>query len=607
MSVALIISPGIELEPFLVWGKSFAEARGLELDVVFLSNAKAEAPEGVGRSLGSSDLFHAVLSDVAEKKPELVLLARQSRDREDATAVKLVRRLFAALPCDTVMLRASGLPDGEDGHLRKVLVPISGGPHSQTALGWARDLVMRDGEGKVTPLFVEPDTGEYATEVGEKRLARMLKRAGMSPDAPAMEPRVVLEDDVRKGIAKVAAEGEHQLLLIGAPGVGALRSLLFGTIPERLFSGEEAVAVAVLRRSASLAERVRRRIERWLHLRIPQLERAERITLFENIETNARWSFDFMLLISLSTAIAGVGLMINSTAVVIGAMLVAPLMTPLLGSGLALVQGNLPMMRSAARAIVYGFLAALLIGVVLGWCSVTPQLTPEMEARGGPGLPDMVIALLSGVAASYCIARPNLSSALAGVAIAAALVPPIATVGIAIALGEFGVARGAALLFATNVVAIILGAAATFYATGVRGSRATDRDSGEVRRPVWVRRTILILLLCAMGLVVPLGSALISRVAERVVDDPQERSFYRVEEEVFKALADEVAGWGEGYRLDDIKAYRTGDDRTLELDVVSKSIPDEARVNLLAKKASQLSGEPTRVRVLTRLVVESAP
>ena len=94
---------------------------------------------------------------------------------------------------------------------------------------------------------------------------------------------------------------------------------------------------------------------------------------------------------------------------------------------------------------------------------------PRNAGPGGPNLLDMGVAFLSGIAAAYCLARPGLSSALAGVAIAAALVPPIATTGIAIAFGELSVAAGAALLFATNVVAIILGSALNFWVAGIRG------------------------------------------------------------------------------------------------------------------------------------------
>ena len=257
------------------------------------------------------------------------------------------------------------------------------------------------------------------------------------------------------------------------------------------------------------------------------------------------------------------------------------------------------MMRSAARAIVYGFFAALLIGILLGFWSIRGDLTPGMEARGGPGIPDLIIALLSGIAASYCIARPNLSSALAGVAIAAALVPPIATVGIAVSFGEFGVARGAAILFATNVVAIILGAAMTFYATGVRASR----EAGK--RKVWVRRTLLVLVLCALGLAVPLGSVLITKVAKRVVVDPQERRIQRVPDALYQAMKEVIESEGDGNRLGKVTAFRERGGQVLELEVTSEGVLDEALVEALADRATAVSGIPTRVRVMIKLVVEA--
>ena len=90
-----------------------------------------------------------------------------------------------------------------------------------------------------------------------------------------------------------------------------------------------------------------------------------------------------------------------------------------------------------------------------------------MQRRSEPDVPDMLIAIISGMAAADCYARPRLVSALAGVAIAAALIPPIATAGIAIAMNEQKIAIGATLLFTTNVVFIIIGAGITFLMLGI--------------------------------------------------------------------------------------------------------------------------------------------
>jgi len=162
------------------------------------------------------------------------------------------------------------------------------------------------------------------------------------------------------------------------------------------------------------------------------LDRERRISLVERVQNSSQWDFDFVALICLSTLIAGLGLLQDSTAVVIGAMLVAPLMTALVGAGLSLIQGNRRLIRNAACSVVLGFLLSFAIGLFLGlmaryFTDVTEHLPDEMKSRGSPGVLDLVIAFASGVAAAYAMGRPNLVSALPGVAIAAALVPPIAT------------------------------------------------------------------------------------------------------------------------------------------------------------------------------------
>ena len=110
-----------------------------------------------------------------------------------------------------------------------------------------------------------------------------------------------------------------------------------------------------------------------------------------------------------------------------------------------------------------GIFSALTLGVLLGVFGNLYGVTDQMQSRSEPGVPDLLIALISGMAAAYCYSRPRLVSALAGVAISAALVPPIATAGIAVAMNEQKIAIGATLLFTTNVVFIIIGAGVRFF------------------------------------------------------------------------------------------------------------------------------------------------
>jgi uncharacterized hydrophobic protein (TIGR00271 family) len=268
------------------------------------------------------------------------------------------------------------------------------------------------------------------------------------------------------------------------------------------------------------------RIFGWL----PSLEPVDRIDLYDRLLAGARWNVDYILMMCLSTAIASLGLMQNSTAVVIGAMVVAPLMTPLIGAGLSLVQGNLTFFRDAMRAMGYGIAAGLTISIILGFIVPLEQLTPELLARGAPTVLDLAVAFLSGAAAAYALARPSLLGALAGVAIAAALVPPLATVGISIAEFRWDIVEGAAILFVTNLVAIILGAAGVYRLLGIQGSRL------GMRLPLWVRRTVLFLVLLSVVLTAPLGY----KLANQLVEGQTRPYTLPVSKTVWKAIRDRV-------------------------------------------------------------------
>ncbi len=231
---------------------------------------------------------------------------------------------------------------------------------------------------------------------------------------------------------------------------------------------------------------VERALERF-HLHIPKLDRNERMELFGQLDRGGRFSADFLIMLMVSSAIAAIGLIQNSTAVVIGGMLVAPLMTPLLATGMALVQGNIVLFRTASFAMLLGITGALVCSMLIGMLSPWADLSSQIVARGSPNIFDLGIAFLSGIAAAYALGRPGLAGTLVGVAVAVALVPPLASVGIAAVKLEFQIAMGAAVLFITNLLAIILGATLVFQFFGLDVSLRGNRS------PRWVRWTVLFL------------------------------------------------------------------------------------------------------------------
>ncbi|MCH2208997.1 MAG: TIGR00341 family protein [Lentisphaerales bacterium] len=440
-----------------------------------------------------------VLKLVDTDKASLLLLGRHEPHKGKA---HFTDYLYSRVHCSTMVIR---LGNAEFKRCSNLLMPMAGGPHGQAAL--KEGSLLSEAQGtKITPLLIETE-GEYSEEVGKEQLNGILKQSGVQ-ESTFITPRVEVTEHVVEGITEVAKEG-FDLVVVGASEKGNVRKKLFGALPSSLMKADPSLSIAIFRSQKSFSAQLADKFEYWCNLTIPQLSREDRINLYNNLHVNSNWNFDFISLICLSTAIASLGLISNSTAVVIGAMLIAPLMVPILAAGLALVQGNLPLIFNSVKSIVLGFLSALLIGFLCGIMSPLEDLTSEILARGEPKIPDLLIALFSGIAAAHCLSRPKLSAALPGVAIAAALVPPIASTGISISrftMVGLNNAGGAALLFFTNVVCIILGAAICFYSAGIRQQKQQQNT--------WAKRVIISLILTSVLLLPLLGTHFLKKVKD---------------------------------------------------------------------------------------------
>ena len=273
---------------------------------------------------------------------------------------------------------------------------------------------------------------------------------------------------------------------------------------------------------------------------MPRLEREDRVSLVERVRLGAGGGIDFIVMMVLSASLASQGLLQDSTAVVIGAMLVAPLMGPLVGAGLGLVQANPKLFRSSLGVTALGLALGLVVS--LGFGTINPGFEPSMEmhARGQPDLFDLGIAFASGMVAAYAMGRPNVAGTLAGVAIAAALLPPLAVVGIALTNEHPVLAGYAAILLVTNVVAITLGGALVFWVLGVRRAR------GESRTPGWARIALMLLSLFAILLSAPL----FLRMAEGQRAGDRRPLSYSVSTKVVRAVEEYVARMPETTLID---------------------------------------------------------
>ena len=213
-----------------------------------------------------------------------------------------------------------------------------------------------------------------------------------------------------------------------------------------------------------------------------QISDSRAKVVFNDIAKGSEPELRFYAMVAASTAIATFGLIKNSTAIVIGAMLVAPLMTPIFGIALALVRGDATLLGRSIRAEIAGVILTIGLAACFGYLMPELEVTPEMLERTTPNLLDLLVAVFAGFAGAYAMVDEHISPALPGVAIATAIVPPLANSGLCIALGAYQGAVGSFLLFFANFLSILLVAAAIFFAAGM------EREFGAVTKRDVIRR-----------------------------------------------------------------------------------------------------------------------
>lgn len=211
------------------------------------------------------------------------------------------------------------------------------------------------------------------------------------------------------------------------------------------------------------------------------------------IEANALPSKMYFIMNILSAIIASYGLVTNSAAVVIGAMLVAMMLGPITGIALAIIDHRMPLLRKSLITVIVGVSLVVLVGFIVGWLHKDQPLTAEILSRTQPTSMDLMIALAGGTAGAYAMVSPHLSVAVVGVAVATALVPPLAASGILFANGEPQLGLGALLLALTNIIAIQFTNALVLWLLGFR--RLVDDDYKSSTYLTFLRRNAVTLLL----------------------------------------------------------------------------------------------------------------
>lgn len=531
------------------------------------------------RCSGLRAVREQILVQIRKNKLKLCTSARADFNTSDPDLIRERQLFLRYAPCEVVY--CYGVDKTTD--LSRILVAGAAGPHADAALRLGRDLAAVSDE-KLAAVRVNPNIGPDAERVGARRLDAELRNA-LGEILPEMTRRVVVDDQIHRGLRRAWEEFDRPLVVLGASRHGILGNQPGRGTAAKLAKGESRPVVVIVRASSPIRNRFNGFIEGSIERLVPQIDRDNRISLVDRVQSSSNWDFDFFALMVLSTVIAAIGLQQNSAAVVIGAMLVAPLMTPLLGLGLALVQGNPVLARISLRSVLLGAGVSLMVGLLTGL--LTPgfeEPTREMLGRGGPGMLDLFVAFASGLAAAYASSRPGLLAALPGVAIAAALVPPIATSGLALSLGNFHLAVGALLLFIINMVTIVLATMVSLWVVGLRNIGKTSR---------WERAAVGIVLLSVLALGVYLSLKPDSRPTERMIPDGLMVSMQ-------ERLGDE-------YRLDRVAVAYDELGAQLNVRVLGENLAPEKVADDIRRLARDHFNAPVRVRLITEVQAEVNP
>ncbi|TBR59906.1 hypothetical protein B4U84_03050 [Westiellopsis prolifica IICB1] len=220
---------------------------------------------------------------------------------------------------------------------------------------------------------------------------------------------------------------------------------------------------------------IRNRFNNFQNQRVPPPQLQEiRGGLLEESTINT----NYIVLIFGSCIIATLGLLSNSAAVIIGAMIIAPLMLPIRGLAFGALEGNIILFRKALAAIILGTFLSVAVALFIGYLVALPEFGSEIISRSRPTLLDLGIAVAAGGISGYAKVEPKISESLAGTAIAVALIPPVCVIGLGLSQVNWSLSIGATLLYLTNLLGITLSCMLTFLLTGCTSFKRAKKALG---------------------------------------------------------------------------------------------------------------------------------
>lgn len=507
-----------------------------------------EAVTRAGKNTGA-----VILGETRRYTPDILVMGSSGHLRRGRYLLgRTLDPVIQGATCDVIVQTGETSVD-----MDSVLIPAAGGPNAPRALVLARTLAP---DATITALYVaDRRMGQAEVLMGQARLELMV--SNLRPeDQVAVEPQVIQAPSAVDGILEASEEG-HDLVILGAGAEGPIDRFLFGDIPQAILDQSRIPVMVVRRRLTNLGSFWRRLWGRIFGL-LPALTLEEQADVQKTMRRGSQPSPDFLVTLTLAAVLAAMGLLMDDPAIIIGAMIVAPLMTAILGMGLSIVLGDPRFFWRAASTTLRGILLAIAMGFVVGRIVPGAEQTDQIVAFSTPSILHLGVALTAGTAAAYAISRREVSAALAGVAVAASLTPPLVNIGMALALQDLGLVWGAGLIFLANLVAIVATSGFVFLWMGFR-PQPGDRSRAATQRRGFSTFAVLLVLI-TIPLAIFTNQSLRDLQFRRTMDAA-------LETEVSELPGGEVVEW----------QYQLEEDGTISLDLtvrVSRSLSQrEAR------------------------------
>lgn len=306
--------------------------------------------------------------------------------------------------------------------------------------------------------------------------------------------------------------------------------------------------------------------------RLPWISHAsteEYKDLFTQLRENSRPSQNYVVLMTLSVILATLGIFANSSPVIIGAMILAPLMSPIISLSMGVLRQDRSLIKKSLITVGIGLFIGYLFAIILTFITPINDMNIEITSRIKPNIIDLGIAVISGAAGAYAHSREEIAKTLAGVAISVALVPPLAVSGIGVAWLNWEVFFGAFLLVLTNLTGMILAGALTFLFTGYSPFRLA-------------RKGVLISFFVVLSLSIPLGYGFFKVVQEnQMIHSVNHKTINNIEIKNVKVI--------------------TNTPLTMSLDLIVKEYPSEEEIENVKQKISKLIDRKVELLIGIRL------